>query len=199
VTTPVVLASASPRRHELLARLGIVHVQRPAHIDESPLAGEDALEHAVRLAHDKARAAAAGLSEGVVLGSDTVVVLDGSILGKPASKDEAASHLRRLRGRRHHVITAVAVVEAGTERSWRGHEITDVWIREFTDDEMWRYIDSEDPLDKAGAYAIQNEEFRPVASIAGSRTNVVGLPLGLAARLLAEAGVSVEPLEDPTG
>lgn len=194
---PLILASASPRRHELLAQLGVTHIQRPTHVDETALPDESALDYAVRLAHAKALAAAADQDAGLVLGSDTVVVLEGAILGKPASEDEAASHLSRLCGRKHQVITAVAVVDADGGRSWRGHEVTDVWIRDFTDQEMDDYIATGDPLDKAGAYAIQNEDFRPVSRITGSRSNVVGLPLALTARLLTEAGLDVPILPGP--
>ncbi|MFN2114661.1 MAG: Maf family protein [Anaerolineae bacterium] len=188
----LILASASPRRRQLLSELGVSYEVRPADVDETPMPGESAPDHAARLALAKARAVAGTVGSGLVLGADTVVVLDGQILGKPRSPDEALRHVTRLRGRNHQVITAVALVDADG-REWCDSESTVVWIRDFGDDEARRYVESGDPFDKAGAYAIQNEEFRPVSRLEGSRSNVVGLPLRLTARLLAEAGVDVAP------
>jgi MAF protein len=146
----------------------------------------------------------------VVIGADTIVVLDGQVLGKPDSPEEAGHYLRMLRGRWHEVITGLAVLETvpgdamkDSSRTYAGpggtsarlvgarHETTRVMLRPFTDDEIRAYVESGDPMDKAGAYAIQNEDFHPVQAVTGSWSNVVGLPLGLTAELLKAAGVVV--------
>jgi septum formation protein len=182
---PIVLASASPRRRALLQAVVPTFAVATADVDERQRPGEHPADYARRLAEEKARAAAAGRRDGLVIGADTIVVLDGAILGKPADMAEARDHLQRLRGRQHLVGTAVAVVDAASGRTERDIEWTGVWLRHFRDDEMATYIASGDPLDKAGGYAIQHAGFRPVARIRGSETNVVGLPLGLVRDLLA--------------
>lgn len=207
----IVLASASPRRQDLLAKLGVDFVTSPADIVERQRDGESPARFAVRMALEKAEVVARQVTEpSVVIGADTIVVLDGRILGKPRSPHEARDFLRLLRGRWHEVITGVAVMNttarttlaesdrtapdsAATSPGLVGakHETTRVMLREFTDDEIEAYVASGDPLDKAGAYAIQNEDFRPVQSMMGSWSNVVGLPLGLTAELLDAAGVVV--------
>ncbi|MCB0216048.1 MAG: septum formation protein Maf [Chloroflexi bacterium] len=184
---PFVLASASPRRRALLASLLDAPFQvRVADIDESPLSGERPEPHVRRLALAKARAVAAGLHAPLqVLGADTVVAFEGRILGKPASPADAVETLRRLRGRRHEVITGLALVDAPAGAILRvAAATTGVWMRAYTDAEIEAYVASGDPMDKAGAYAIQHTGFRPVARLEGSETNVIGLPLGLTRWLL---------------
>ena len=140
-----------------------------------------------RLAERKARAVASAHADAVVLGADTVVVIDGDALGKPADRTEAVAMLRRLRGRTHDVVTGIAVIAAG--RALTGTEITHVLMASYGDDLIARYADSGSTLDKAGGYAVQDLDGALVDAIVGSYTNVVGFPLGLARRLLAAAGV----------
>lgn len=172
----LILASASPRRRELLDRMGLAHVVVPADVDETPLPGEAPEELVSRLAEAKAthvlRAHAA--DRPVVLAADTVVVVDGTVLGKPADAADAAAMLRRLSGRTHEVLTGVAVargdrVEVVVER-------TAVTFAELDDAEIAAYVGTGEPLDKAGAYGIQGRGGNFVTRIEGSYDNVVGLP-----------------------
>ena len=149
----VVLASQSPRRRELLALIGIPHEVLPADLDESLLPGEHPVEHAERLAREKARAVAATEPDAVVIGADTIVVLDGVILGKPHDAAEAARTLAQLSGRTHTVHTAVAVVRGGRVES--GVESVEVTFRALTDEQISAYVATGEPMDKAGAYGIQ--------------------------------------------
>jgi len=144
-----------------------------------------------RLALDKARAVAARLAEGIVLGADTIVVLDGEALGKPASPADARVMLRRLRGREHEVVTGVAVVDAQTGRAERTAVTSRVRMADYDEREIEAYVVGGEPLDKAGAYAIQGAGGALVAGYEGSYSNVVGLPLAETARLLAAFGVAV--------
>ena len=148
-------------------------------------------EAAARLALDKARAVAARVGAGVVLGADTIVVVDGEALGKPASSEEARVMLRRLRGREHEVITGVAIVDALSGRSETAAVESRVWMTSYGEAEIDAYVASGEPLDKAGAYAIQGGGAVLVAGLEGSFSNVVGLPLAETARLLAAFGVPV--------
>jgi len=186
----LVLASASPRRRELLRRLvsdfDVIASAVDERFEPGPLA-----EAVAALAVVKARAVAAGRSAGIVVGADTIVVIDGDALGKPADHDEAVAMLRRLRGRTHEVLTGVAVIDVAGGRVFRDTEITRVTMARYPDDLIERYAASGAPLDKAGAYAIQDLDGALVDTLVGSYTNVVGLPLGLTARLLAAAGVAV--------
>jgi septum formation protein len=181
----VILASASPRRRELLALVGIPHEVRPANIDESYLAGETPRAHAERLARGKA--SAIDERDAVVIGSDTIVVVDGDILGKPRDRAHAAAMLRRLSGRSHVVMTGIAA-------RWRGQllsavEETDVTFRPLGDDEIERYIDTGEPMDKAGAYGIQGFGATIVERVDGDYFAVMGLPLNRLARLLGALGL----------
>lgn len=181
--TPLVLVSASPRRRELLATLGVPFIIEPTGVDETIAPGEDPETAATRLAFLKVRACSEPYRW--VLGADTVVALDGEIFGKPEDAAGAEEMLRRLRGRWHIVGTGVAVrTPAGELRA--GYAATRVLIREFSDAEMLDYIASGDPFDKAGAYAIQNESFHPVERHDGDRDNVVGLPLNVVRALAPE-------------
>jgi MAF protein len=159
-----------------------------AAVDESAaLAGASPSGAALALAAAKARAVAARRPDSAVLGADTVVALDGQLLGKPASPAEALGMLARLRGREHDVVTGVAVVWQG--RLWSGAGLTRVTIRPFLDREAHEYVSGGSPLDKAGGYGIQDRPFAPVERYDGCYLNVVGLPLCVAGRLLREAGV----------
>jgi len=190
---PLVLASSSPRRREIVAALGAPFVIHAAGVDEAPLPGESAATAARRLAEDKALAAAADAPGRYVVGADTVVVLAGEILGKPADAAAATAMLRHLRGRRHDVVSGVAVVDRQSGRRFAGALATAVWMRHYRDAEIARYVGRGEPFDKAGAYAIQDRDFNPVGSIAGCYLNVVGLPLCLLLYLLALAGVALPP------
>jgi septum formation protein len=186
----LVLASASPRRAQILRSLGLRFRVHAAHVDESLAPGEDPAAAAERLARTKALAVAAG-EPLPVLAADTLVVCDGRSLGKPASPDEAASMLRALAGREHEVVTGLCVMAQGRARS--GHERTRVRFATMTDDEIARYVASGEPLDKAGAYHIDGLGAAYVVSVSGSPSNVAGLPARLAVLLLAEAGVLLSP------
>jgi len=185
----VVLASASPRRRELLLSLGIDFLSTSSSDDEVISSDDPPLKVAEHLALLKAETVSMSNNNRAVIGADTIVVLDGAILGKPRDGVEAADMLRRLRGRQHDVITAVAVIRNG--RSTVDHVSTSVTMRNYTDDEVAAYVLSGDPMDKAGSYAVQNPAFAPVAGVDGCYLNVVGLPLCLLARLLREAGIAV--------
>lgn len=187
------LASTSPRRRELLDGLGLRFRVEAPEVEEAPEPGEgDAPVGLARgLASRKARAVAARSGAGPVLGADTVVVLDDRALGKPSTDDEARSMLRALRGTTHQVVTAVAVVDRASEQV--EHEVTEVTMRDYTDGEIEAFVASGEARDKAGAYAIQDRTFRPAAEVRGCYSNVVGLPLCVAARLLSVAGVVVRP------
>ena len=179
----IILASNSPRRKQILASGGWVFKVIPAEIDEHNLPGETPAAYVLRLAREKAWAVAARTSlDAVIVAADTTVVDGNDILGKPADSIEAERMLRRLRGRAHQVLTAVAVWHAGNLES--DLCATEVRMRAYPDDEMQAYIASGDPFDKAGAYAIQHSGFKPVENLHGCFSNVVGLPLCLLARLV---------------
>ncbi len=194
MTSPnLILASGSPRRRRMLRRLGLEFEVRPADIDESPLAGEAAPEYVARLADDKA-AAVLGASQSpateVILAADTVVAIDGELLGKPADRDDAERMLARLSGRGHEVLTGVAVHTAERGRL-AALERTRVRFAEMTPEEISWYVATNEPLDKAGAYAIQGCGALFVEGIEGNYSNVVGLPLPAVYRLLRQAGIDL--------
>jgi septum formation protein len=195
----LVLASASPRRSELLTQAGYQFQVHPAHISEDPLPGEDPIAYVTRLAREKAEAVYLELtrkltasdsqelsrdseSELAVLGADTTVTLDNMILGKPADAADAARMLRLLSGRTHRVITGVAVVTA--ESVEVAAEVTAVRFLTLSDAEIADYVASGEPMDKAGAYAIQGRAARWIPRIEGCYFNVVGLPLALVSAML---------------
>jgi len=188
----LVLASASPRRSWLLDRAGVPFEVRPADLVERTRPGEDAARFVRRLAGEKAAAVAKEIAPGsgrLVLGADTVVVLDEEILGKPDDARDALSLLRRLTGRAHRVMTGVALVDcdAGIERVLVVE--SGVEMRAASEDELRAYVATGEPLDKAGAYAAQGEGRRFVERIHGSETNVIGLPMDETLALLADAGI----------
>ena len=195
----LILASASPRRRELLERLGLPFEVWPSGIEEPLVAGLPASTLATALARAKAadvveRLRAAGEPPALVLGADTLVVLDGQPLGKPASRSDARAMLRALRGRSHEVVTAVVLRAADPA----GRELTEavvsrVLMRDYTDDEIDAYVETGEPDDKAGAYAVQGRGGRLVGRVDGCYTNVVGLPLRTTARLLRAFGLTPAP------
>ena len=180
----LVLASASPRRQELLRNARIAFEVQPAHIAEDPLPGEAPRACAERLGREKALAVAGQRPHDVVLGADTVVVIDGEILGKPSDAADAARMLRLLSGREHQVITGVCLVVDGKPSV--ASETTLVTMSEITDKDIADYISSGEPMDKAGAYAIQGIASRWISRIEGDYNNVVGLPVALVFRMLRE-------------
>jgi MAF protein len=207
--TQLILASASPRRRELLAVLGLPFVVQTADIDESTLPDEAPEPHARRLAETKAITVAAKSGEAVVLACDTIVVQHGQILGKPRDVSAAREMLRSLREAPHRVITAVALAlpqarsvslhpigtdtPEGSPRVLYASHSSDVTMRSYSDPEIDIYIASGDPMDKAGAYAIQNRDFEPVAHFNGCFASIMGLPLGVVADLLKQAGFGPAP------
>lgn len=184
---PLVLASSSPRRAEILRAVGWEFETSPADVDESLRAGEPAEEYVRRLAREKAGAAAATRLFGLVLGADTTVVVEGDILGKPRDEDEARLMLRRLAGRWHEVLTGVALVRAETGRALVGLERTRVRFAEMTGEEIDWHVRTGELLDKAGAYAIQGRAALFIEAIEGDYWNVVGLPVRLVYELAKEA------------
>jgi septum formation protein len=175
----LILASASPRRRELLGMLGVDFLVRPSNVNEEPVAEETPLETQHRITRDKARSATANLMSQVetptVIACDTTVLLDGEMLNKPANAAEARDMLHRLRGREHEVQSTIVVLDAEGERA---SEITSrVVMRSYSDDEIEAYVATGDPFDKAGSYAVQHELFKPVQKIQGCPLNVIGLAL----------------------
>jgi len=184
ISAPLVLASASPRRKHLLSVMGLNPVVHPADIDETELANESPEAMVKRLALEKAQSVAPLHPEALVIGSDTTVVLDGRVLGKPASKTEASAMLRRLSGCTHRVLTSIALVHAMTERSVVDVEVTEVTFDELTDPQIDRYVEGGSPMDKAGAYGIQDDQGAFfVRRIEGDFYTVMGLPLNALYRL----------------
>jgi septum formation protein len=195
MTSKLILASASPRRRELLAQAGYRFEVQPSSVPESRRPGEDAIRFATRLAREKAeevfaRRQAAGMAEtATVLGADTVVVCDGEVLGKPSDAADAERMLLLLSGRTHHVVTGVAVVwgSSAPPAVEIAAELTQVTVQTLSPEEVSRYVASGEPMDKAGAYAIQGYAGRWIPRISGCYFNVVGLPLALVASLLEGA------------
>jgi MAF protein len=187
----LILASGSPRRRQLLSLLGLPFVIKASDIDESQLAGEPPTELVLRVSRHKALAVTDVRADELVVAADTIVVLNGDVLGKPKGPGEALQMLRDLRGKSHMVYSGVSVWHPASQRmvSELGESV--VWMRDYTDGEMVRYVDSGDPLDKAGAYAIQHPRFAPVERMEGCRLSVMGLPLCHLGRALARFGVVV--------
>jgi len=174
----LILASTSPRRRQLLSLTGWEFDVIPADIDETPLPGESPGDYVLRLAREKASSVASRARNGrVVIAADTTVVDGERMLGKPGDAREATSMLESLRGRTHQVLTGIAVYRPGSSTLLQDCAVTDVPMRDYSDEEMQVYIESGDPFDKAGGYAIQHAGFNPVAGLTGCHANVVGLPL----------------------
>jgi len=190
----LILASGSPRRVELLRAAGFAFEVRPPAVDERVLPGEDPAAHVIRLAREKAQQAGCGHPDTVVLAADTVVVIDGLVLGKPADDADAVAMLRRLSGRTHDVLTGVAVCADGA--TCAALERTAVRVVPLSEADIAWYVSTGEPRDKAGAYAIQGLASRFVDRIEGSYSNVVGLPVALVSQMLKNAG-SVDRAADP--
>jgi septum formation protein len=186
----LILASASPRRRELLAAAGFEFDVDVADVDERRHAGESPPAYVERVARAKTAVASARHADRPVIGADTVVVVDGDVLGKPGDSAAAEAMLLRLSGRAHEVLTGIAVAWQGSVTA--AIERTTVWMRPLTDVEIGWYVASGEPMDKAGAYAIQGLASRFVTRIDGSYTNVVGLPVAALVALLVRAGVPAD-------
>ncbi len=193
----IILASASPRRHELLKRLKLPFHVHAAGVDEQPLPGETPEQMVRRLSHLKATTVGWELSAAgddcVIIAADTLVVLDGQVLGKPRDADEALAILRRLRGRAHQVVSGLTVLEMPTNRVLTETVTSVVWMRDYREVEMAAYVATGDPLDKAGAYAVQHADFRPVERVEGCPLNVMGLALCRLDEMLRRLGALVHP------
>lgn len=174
---PFILASASPRREELLRLAGLQFKILPGHIDETYLKGETPRVHVQRLSRDKAAAVAVQHPKALVLGADTIVVIDGLVLGKPKSEKQAREMLRKLSNRTHVVFTGFTLSCINTGLSKTRVVRSSVRFKEISADEMDWYVKSEEPYDKAGGYAVQGKGAAFIRSISGSYTNVIGLPL----------------------
>ncbi len=197
----LVLASASPRRQELLRNAGIPFVVQPTDIPEAPQAGEFPQACAERLAREKALAVFHDRPHDIILGADTIVIVDSQILGKPRDPADAVRMLRLLSGRSHQVITGVCLVGPPSELRTGNRELTTafedtrsettlVTMDAFGDDEIQAYVATSEPMDKAGAYAIQGMASRWISRIEGDYFNVVGLPVSLVYRMLREHGAA---------
>ncbi|PSH04364.1 MAG: septum formation inhibitor Maf [Acidobacteria bacterium] len=187
----LILASQSPRRAELLRNAGLSFELRPAEIDETPCEGEDPFEYVKRLAREKALEVLESAPDGaVVIGADTTVVVDGECLGKPLDEADARRMLSLLSGRTHQVMTGVCVARRdpdGNALVEVGAEVTEVSFAEMTPEEITAYVASGEPMDKAGAYAIQGQASRWIPRIQGCYFNVVGLPVARVCAMLARA------------
>ncbi len=192
----LVLASASPRRRQLFSLLSVPFTVAAADVDEEGREGENPQDMVRRLSLAKAKTMALTYPEGLIVAADTIVVLDGDVLGKPADEAEAVAMLRRLRGRKHTVLSGVTVYHPASGRVITELAESAVWMRAYTDEEIARYAASGDPLDKAGAYAIQHQNFSPVERIGGCYASVMGLPLCHLTRALAQFGVTL-PVDVP--
>ena len=193
-TPAILLASASPRRHELLALLGIPFSILVADVDESSASGESPSALVQGLSRVKARAVAARHPQKLIIAADTTVALDDRMLGKPAGPAEARAMLRALRARPHQVYSGLTV-------ALNGHTFSElvestVWMRDYSEDEIVRYVGSGDPLDKAGAYAVQHNDFHPAEQVDGCFASVMGLPLCHLAQRLHKLGLRV-PVDVP--
>ncbi|MCH9649224.1 MAG: Maf family protein [Deltaproteobacteria bacterium] len=186
----LILASGSPRRRDALVGLGLTFTVRSVEIDESPLPGEDPTIYVLRLARAKAHEQA---HEGeLVLAADTIVSLEGDLLGKPGSSEEAKDMLRRLSGRQHSVATGIALYEPATGRTESAVETSQVRFATMSEEEISWYVDTGEPMDKAGSYAIQGFGALFVKAIEGNYSNIVGLPLSTTYRLFADMGFDLK-------
>jgi len=173
----LILASASPRRGKLLKQIGLEFEIMPSNFDESRICTNNPTGSAQQAAFEKTRAVAKKLSEGIVIGADTIVVYAGEVMGKPKDQSDAVRMLKQLSGKKHEVITGVALVNARDNREYVWSEATLVWFRKLSDMEIKKYVESGQPMDKAGAYGIQGRAAAFVEKIDGCYFNVVGLPL----------------------
>lgn len=184
----LILASSSPRRQELLREAGIAFEVHPAHIYEAQHPGEPALDYACRLAREKAEAVAQRFPQRTVLGADTIVIVDQEVLGKPHDMADATRMLRLLSGRGHSVTTAVCLISPSGDIETRS-STTQVYFRSLAEPEIQQYVAGGEPMDKAGAYAIQGGAALWTDRIEGEYSNVVGLPLSLVTEMLRKNGL----------
>ncbi|OGW45128.1 MAG: septum formation protein Maf [Nitrospirae bacterium GWC2_57_9] len=189
--SPIILASSSPRRREMLKQIGLRFTVDPADVDERVLPGEEPEAYAVRVAQDKARIAAGRVDRGIIIAADTIVVLDNMILGKPLDEADAERMLSLLSGRQHRVMTGLVLMNASTEKILADVVTTFVRFKPLAVHEIRAYALSGEPLDKAGAYGIQEKGALLVDGIEGDYFNVVGLPLCRLGQMLAELGVNL--------
>jgi septum formation protein len=187
----LILASGSPRRRQLLSLLGVPFVVKAIEVDERALPEEPPSEMVLRVAQAKAFSVTGIRPDELVIAADTVVVRGGQTLGKPQDAEHAVRMLRDLRGQVHTVYTGLAVWHAVRRRMLTELAETKVWMRNYSDEEVYAYVSSGDPMDKAGAYAIQHPGFDPVARVEGCWLNVMGLPLCHLTRALDQAGLVV--------
>jgi septum formation protein len=188
----IILASSSPRRRELLSALGMPFEVIAPDIDETLMDGEKPVEFCIRASYDKAHAIAQHHTEAIVLGADTVVVVDNTVLGKPENKTEAAKFLTMLQGRSHDVFTGYSIIEKSKEKSISKVIHSKVYFRDMTAEEISWYISTGEPMDKAGAYGLQGIGALFVDKIEGSYTNVIGLPLSDVYEDLKNLGISLK-------
>jgi septum formation protein len=182
----LVLASQSPRRKELLEVLGVPFIIVGPQVDETPLPGEPPDVYVVRVAREKGLAVAAQCPDARVLASDTVVTIDGEILGKPRDREDAVEMLKKLSGREHEVLTAVCLIDPRHRETREGLDRTKVWFRPMSRAQILDYLERENVMDKAGAYAIQGFASVYIPKIEGSYSNVMGLPLALVWDLISK-------------
>lgn len=194
---PLILASGSPRRREFVEHLSLPFIVHVADIDEQNGEGEPPDTLVARLSWEKALSVATRFPQAVVIGADTVVTLEKEILGKPSGPLQAAAMLRRLRDRPHKVYSGVTVCPPNGGTPLTAVVESTVWMRPYAEDEIAAYVASGDPMDKAGAYGIQNAQLHPVARLRGCYASVMGLPLCELSKLLRTAGV-VPPVDVPT-
>ena len=180
----IILASNSPRRKELLHQIGIQFKICPTQTDERVLTDEKPETYVVRVASDKAVVASRHVKKGIVIAADTIVVIDNAILGKPVDKQDAERMISTLQGKMHLVMTGIAVMNAGSKKMLTGLSITKVWFRALTETDIRSYVETGEPLDKAGAYGIQEKGALLVDKIEGCYFNVVGLPISLLGEML---------------
>ena len=191
--TQFILASGSPRRKELFALGNWNFEVIVADVDETPLENESSREYVSRLAKAKALAIKHKVqNEAMIIGSDTTVVDGQEILGKPVNEQDAERMLKQLRGKNHQVLTAIAIYRVSDEKMVTDVCVTDVPMRNYSDDEITAYIKTGDPMDKAGAYAIQHAEFKPVESLSGCYASVMGLPMCHVVRVLRKFKIDVD-------
>lgn len=189
----LVLASGSPRRREIIQALDIdVEIVSPGGEEGPPLPDETPEAYVIRLSQEKAQRAAVNRPNAVILSADTSVVLGSDILGKPASHNEAVQMLERLRGRNHQVITGFTILDATSGKSLSGAKSSEIYLRNFSDKEIADYVASGESLDKAGAYAVQDKNFRPAHRTEGCYLNIVGLPLCEVIQQLCKIGLDAK-------
>jgi septum formation protein len=189
--TPLTLASNSPRRKELLRQIGVDFIVDPADLDERILPHEAPEAYVVRVALDKAQVVAQRTKTGIIIAADTIVVLDDLVLGKPVDSGDAMRMLSLLSGRMHRVISGLALMNAATGDILTRSAETKVWFRTLTQDDIFSYVKTGEPLDKAGAYGIQGKGALLVERIDGCYFNVVGLPLSLLKKMLESFGIGL--------